>query len=159
MAMSASAGDCVYDAVPPKVRASIGKSVLARRSKEPGDLDLLVRVTDDCAKRHRWSADGALHANGSAAMRFASEAIATKFGHPAWCASALTAIRTRPLDQIRNLSSTGAGDAEFELVLQQMVHTNPEIAAVLEGASNQALEEFILMIKLLAVSEVERLSI
>lgn len=156
MLQSASPGDCVYEAVTPDVRASIGDAIIARRPRSAADIDALTIAVDRCARPERWSVDSALHANGSAAMRFAADTLARQLGHPTWSHTALAVLRTRPLGQIRNLAKTGSGDAEFELVLTHMLHADPEIGDELKGASKETLEKFILMVKLLAVAEVER---
>jgi|GEM_PF-5535049 len=92
-------------------------------------------------------------------MRFAADTLANQLGHPTWSANALAVLRKRPRDQVQNLAKTGSGDAEFEIVLTHMLHSDPAIEAALKGASDEAAEKFILMVKLTALSEVERLAI
>ncbi len=159
MMQSANPGDCVYNAVKPDVRSSIGAAVLAKRPRTDADIEALKNAVDQCARPNRWSIDSALHANGSAAMRFAADTLASQLGNPAWSANALAVLRTRPGDQVQNLAKTGSGNAEFEIVLTHMLHSDPGIETALKGASNDTLEKFILMIKLSALSEVERLAI
>lgn len=156
---STAPGDCVYDAVAPDVRVSLGEATIAKRPRDDADIEALKNAVDKCTPASGWSIESALHANGSAAMRFAADTVARQLGHPSWSANALAVLRTRPLGQIQNLAKTGSGDAEFEIVLTHMLRGDPSIAEALQGASKAELEKFILMVKLLAVAEVERLSI
>jgi hypothetical protein len=154
-----SGDECVYNAVPVVSRASIGESVLAKRSKDAATLDALTKAIDECSRQNHWSVESALHANGSAAMRFAADRIAQRLAHPSWSDEALKAIRTRPPEQIQNLAKTGSGGAEFELVLTRMIAADRTIGEVLGGASKETFESFVLMIKLLSISEIERVKI
>lgn len=156
---SAAPGDCVYNAVAPAARSSIGAAIVAKRPRSDADIEALKDAVDQCARPNRWSIDSALHANGSAAMRFAADTLANQLGHPTWSANALAVLRKRPRDQVQNLAKTGSGNAEFEIVLTHMLHSDPAIEAALKGASDEAAEKFILMVKLTALSEVERLAI
>lgn len=147
--------DCIYEAVPVSTRFSIGDAVLAKRTKSVADNEVLRKVTDDCARQNHWSVEQAVHANGYSAMRFAAETIASKLGHPQWSLNALEEIRGRPTDQLANLAGVGSGGAEFELILSRMIGKDQGIS-VLKEESKENLESFILMIKLLAVAEIER---
>jgi hypothetical protein len=150
------APDCILSAIPEAQRSSIGEAILAKRAKEAADNAALFRATDDCARKYRLSTERALHANGYAAMRMAAETLARKLGHPEWAGYALVAVRERPRAQREALAGTGSGGAEFELVLQRMIHQDRTIGATLQSWDKEPLERFVLMVKLFAVAEVER---
>lgn len=154
-----STAECIYDTVPATSRSTIGDAILAKRAKDVGDAKVFVDATDTSARRHGWSVDQALHANGYAAMRFAADRIAGKLGHASWSAIALESVRERPRDQIENLARTGAGNAEFELVLARMIGEDPAIPQLLKSQSQDGLQFFVLMVKLLAVAETERFQV
>ena len=151
--------DCIIDAVPVASRSAIGEAVLAKQLRSSGAMDVLKLATDACARANGWSVDQALHANGYSSMRFAADSIAAKLGHPSWSSAAQKAIRLRPEEQLQNLAATGTGNAEFELVLASMIGTDPSIPGAIKESSNESLDLFVLMVKLVAVGELERLKL
>ena len=150
------ATECVNFSVPNEQRAQIGEAILERRPKDAATSAALSKATDDCARQHRWSAARALNANGFAAMRMAAEAAARQLGYPEWADIALATVRERSPAQRENLANTGTGAAEFELVLMRMVHQDRRIASTIQSSDAAYMEKFVLMVKLLAVAEVER---
>ncbi|TFI57709.1 hypothetical protein E2493_13760 [Sphingomonas parva] len=148
---------CVYEAVPAGSRGAIADAVLAKRLRGSPVEAVLQKATDGCARQHGWTVQQALHANGHAMMRVGAERIAEQLGRPGWSGIAMTAVRLRPREQLETLVTVGKGKAEFELVLTHMIAADRGIAAFVDASDNATVERFILMIKLLAVGELERL--
>jgi len=156
---SSAGDDCVYDAVPTASRASIGQAVLAKRPKDGDVLDALQKATDGCAIENDWSVDQTLKANGYASMRFTADTIADRLGHRSWSETARKAVRARPTEQLKTLAGTGGGGAEFELVLAQMIGDDPSLPGAIRASTDDAMRLFVLMVKLQAVGELERLQL
>jgi hypothetical protein len=155
MLQAGSGAECVYEVLPLAQRSSIGETMLARRRLADADADAMTKAIDKCAPATRWSVDGALHANGYAAMRSAADVLARRLGNPTWSAAALRVIRARPTEQVQNLA-TGSDNAEFKLVLTQMIAEDRSVGTSLNGASDEVFTNYILMVKMIAVAEVER---
>ena len=51
MLQSASPGDCVYEAVTPDVRASIGDAIIARRPRSAADIDVLKGASKETLEK------------------------------------------------------------------------------------------------------------
>jgi len=151
------ADDCIYEAVSVEDRQAAGEAVLDRRTQAAANLTL--PATNRCAHDNRWSTQQTLQRNGYATMRFAADVLAARLGKPEWSASALRAVRERPLDQVRILAGTGTdtGNAEFRLVLARMIGADPSLPDTLKGLDTAKLQSFALMVKLVAVAEVSRL--
>jgi hypothetical protein len=152
----ASGADCVYDALPLAQRSSIGEAMLAKRSLDHADTGAMIKAIDKCAPSKGWTTEGALHANGYAAMRSAADVLAGRLGHLPWSATALRVIRALPPEQMQSLAGTAPGNAEFKLVLTNMIAEDRSVATSLNGASDEVFTSFILMVKMIAVAEVER---
>jgi hypothetical protein len=150
-----SGAECVYDALPVAQRSSIGETMLARRRLGDADTGAMAKAIDKCAPATGWSIEGALHANGYAAMRYAADVLARRLGNAAWSATALRAIRDRPLEQVQKLA-TGSDNDEFKLILTHMIAQDGSVGTSLNGASDEVFTNFILMVKMIAVAEVER---
>jgi hypothetical protein len=152
----AGAPDCILSAIPEARRSSIGGAILAKRPKAAADDAVLLKATNDCARKYRLSAKQAVHSNGYAAMRIAAETLARQLGHPEWGGYALVAVRERPPAQLEALSGVGGSGAEFELVLARMISQDRTIGATLQSWDKEPLERFILMVKLFALAQAER---
>ena len=148
--------DCIYDGILGSDRQAIGQAVLAKDTAAAADLTR--PATDRCAREHRWSTQQALQMNGYAAMRFAADALAGKFGRPGWSSSALHTIREWPLDRVRTLASTGTDtdNAAFKLVLSRMIERDRTLPDAVKAMDKADLESFVLIIKLNAVAELVR---
>lgn len=150
-----TAAECIYSGTPATDRDRIGGLVLTMKA---GSDARLLKTVDACARRYRWSVDRTLNANGYAMMRMGAGHLARLLGQPKWATSALTAVQALTPAQRERLGGTGSDtDNEvFKIVLARMLKPHPDLADRLKAASNEGLTRFVLLVKFIALAELER---
>lgn len=154
---SASGAECVYQAMPPELRVSIGDELAAQRAPRAADTDRLVKqLIDACAPAGGWSVQGAEHASGYAAFRSGADRVAAGLGNSAWVGIALGILQRRSDAQVAKLSAPNVDIAEFKSLAREMITADQRVATSLNGADDAVLVRFIAMVKLIAIAESER---
>lgn len=153
---SASGAECVYQAMPPELRVSIGDELAAQRAPRAADTDRLVKLIEACAPAGGWSLQGAEHASGYAAFRSGADRVAAGLGNPAWVGIALGILQSRSDAQVAKLSASNVDIGEFKSLAREMITTDQRVATSLNGADDAVLVRFIAMVKFIAIAESER---